>query len=112
MKCWLLPLFPQELESYKTKVADETGENELEWEVDDAGEILIRMIIKCKRIWYVWRWANGNSLVFSSYRILGILYFSFMISFYNIMKVLLVYLQSTLLILDSEIKNNWQKWLY
>ena len=53
MKCWLLPLFPQEIESYKTKVADETGENELEWEVDDAGEILIRMInktIKCKRI--------------------------------------------------------------
>ena len=76
MKCWLLPLFPQELESYKTKVADETGENELEWEVDDAGEILIRMInktIKYKRIWYVWRWANGNILVFSLYRVLYIL---------------------------------------
>ena len=76
MKCWLLPLFPQELESYKTKVADETGENELEWEVDDADEILIRMInktIKCKRIWYVWRWANGNILVFSLYRVLYIL---------------------------------------
>ena len=31
-------LFPQELESYKTKVADETGEDELEWEVSDADE--------------------------------------------------------------------------
>ena len=31
-------LFPQELESYKTKVADETDENESEWEVDDADE--------------------------------------------------------------------------
>ena len=31
-------LFPQELESYKTKVADETDENELEWEVDHADE--------------------------------------------------------------------------
>ena len=76
MKCWLLPLFPQEIESYKTKVADETDENESEWKVDDAGEILIRMInktIKCKRIWYVWRWANENILVFSLYRVLYIL---------------------------------------
>ena len=31
-------LFPQELESYKTKIAEETGENELEWEGDDADE--------------------------------------------------------------------------
>ena len=29
-------LFPRELESYKTKIAEETGENELEWEGDDA----------------------------------------------------------------------------
>ena len=29
-------LFPQELESYKTKIADETDEEE--WEVDDADE--------------------------------------------------------------------------
>ena len=34
----LASLFPQELESYKTKVADETGENESEWEVDDTYE--------------------------------------------------------------------------
>ena len=32
----LTSLFAQELESYKTKVPDETDENELEWEVDDA----------------------------------------------------------------------------
>lgn len=38
MKCWLLPLFPQEIESYKTKVADETDENESEWKVDDVDE--------------------------------------------------------------------------
>ena len=31
-------LFPQELESYKTKVADETGEDELEWEISDTDE--------------------------------------------------------------------------
>ena len=31
-------LFPQELDSYKTKVADETDENESEWDVDDADE--------------------------------------------------------------------------
>ena len=31
-------LFPQELESYKTKAADETDENESEWEVDGADE--------------------------------------------------------------------------
>ena len=30
----LASLFPQELESYKTKVADEIDENESEWEVD------------------------------------------------------------------------------
>ena len=34
----LASLFPQELESYKTKVANETDQDELEWEVDDAGE--------------------------------------------------------------------------
>ena len=34
----LASLFPQELESYKTKVADETGEDELEWEISDADE--------------------------------------------------------------------------
>ena len=34
----LASLFAQELESYKTKVADETDKNELEWEVDDADE--------------------------------------------------------------------------
>ena len=34
----LASLFPQELESYKTKVADETDEDESEWEVDDADE--------------------------------------------------------------------------
>ena len=31
-------LFPQELKSYKAKVADETDEDELEWEVDHADE--------------------------------------------------------------------------
>ena len=31
-------LFPQELESHKTKAADETDENESEWEVDGADE--------------------------------------------------------------------------
>ena len=31
-------LFPQELESYKTEVADENDEDESEWEVDDADE--------------------------------------------------------------------------
>ena len=31
-------LFPQELESYKTKAANETDQDELEWEVDDADE--------------------------------------------------------------------------
>ena len=31
-------LFPQELESYKTKIEDETDEDELEWEVDDVDE--------------------------------------------------------------------------
>ena len=34
----LTSLFPQELESYKTIVADETDENESEWEVNDADE--------------------------------------------------------------------------
>ena len=34
----LTSLFAQELESYKTKIPDETDENELEWEVDDADE--------------------------------------------------------------------------
>ena len=35
----LASLFPQELESYKTMVANETGENESEeWEVDYADE--------------------------------------------------------------------------
>ena len=34
----LASLFPRELESYKTKVADKTDENEKEWEVDDADE--------------------------------------------------------------------------
>ena len=37
-KLSLASLFPQELESYKTKVADETDEDESEWEVDDADE--------------------------------------------------------------------------
>ena len=31
-------LFPQELDSYKTKVADETDEKESELDVDDADE--------------------------------------------------------------------------
>ena len=34
----LASLFQQELESYKTKVADETDEDESEWEVDDVDE--------------------------------------------------------------------------
>ena len=34
----LASLFPPELESYKTKVADETDLDESEWEVDDADE--------------------------------------------------------------------------
>ena len=34
----LTSLFPQELESYKTKVADETNEDKSEWEVDDVDE--------------------------------------------------------------------------
>ena len=34
----LASLFPEELESYKTKIADETDEDETEWEVDDADE--------------------------------------------------------------------------
>ena len=34
----LASLFPEELESYKTKIADETDEDESEWEVDDADE--------------------------------------------------------------------------
>ena len=34
----LTSLFPPELESYKTKVADETDENEFEWKADDADE--------------------------------------------------------------------------
>ena len=34
----LASLFLQELESYKVKVADETDENKMEWEVDDADE--------------------------------------------------------------------------
>ena len=34
----LTSLFPQELESYKTKVVDETDENEFKWEADDADE--------------------------------------------------------------------------
>ena len=34
----LASLFPQELESYKTKVADETNEDKSEWEVDDVDE--------------------------------------------------------------------------
>ena len=35
----LASLFPQELESYKTEVADETDENESELEVDDVDEV-------------------------------------------------------------------------
>ena len=34
----LASLFPQELESYKTKVADKTDKDELEWEVDHTDE--------------------------------------------------------------------------
>ena len=34
----LASLFPRELESYKTKVTDETDEDKSEWEVDDADE--------------------------------------------------------------------------
>ena len=34
----LASLLPQELESYKTKVADKTDDDELEWEVDNADE--------------------------------------------------------------------------
>ena len=34
----LASLFQQELESYKTKVANETDEDESEWEVDDVDE--------------------------------------------------------------------------
>ena len=34
----LASLFPQELESYKTKVADKTDGDKSEWEVDDADE--------------------------------------------------------------------------
>ena len=34
----LASLCPQELKSYKTKVADETDEDESEWEVNDADE--------------------------------------------------------------------------
>ena len=34
----LASLFPQELESYQAKVADETDEDESEWEVNDAEE--------------------------------------------------------------------------
>ena len=35
----LASLFPQELESYKTEVADEADENESELEVDDVDEV-------------------------------------------------------------------------
>ena len=35
----LASLFPQELESYKTEVADETDENESELEVDDVDDV-------------------------------------------------------------------------
>ena len=31
-------MFPQELESYQTKVADETDENESEWQIDEGDE--------------------------------------------------------------------------
>ena len=34
----LVSLFPQKFESYKTKVADETDEDESGWEVEDADE--------------------------------------------------------------------------
>ena len=34
----LASLFPQELESYKTKVADKTDGDKSEWEVDDVDE--------------------------------------------------------------------------
>ena len=34
----LASLFPQELESYRTKITDEIDDDELEWEVDDETE--------------------------------------------------------------------------
>ena len=34
----LASLFPQELKSYKTKVADETDEDESKWEIDNTDE--------------------------------------------------------------------------
>ena len=69
-------LFPQELESYKTKIAEETGENELEWEGDDADEdfdIHDEYNYDVRKAFDVWRWVNGNILVFSLYRAFYIL---------------------------------------
>ena len=34
----LASLFPQELESYRTKITDEIDDDESEWEVDDEAE--------------------------------------------------------------------------
>ena len=69
-------LFPRELESYKTKIAEETGENELEWEGDDADkdfDIRDEHNYDVRKAFDVLRWVNRNILVFSLYRVFYIL---------------------------------------